>query len=336
MSSVSSLRAAQEAEDAAVARKKALRRAFGAFTTGVTVVTTRDGTGRPLGFTANSFTSVSLEPPLLLICLAKSSSSIEAFTATDSFAVNILAADQQEISTRFASPLSDRFAGVEWQEGCAQLPLIGGAAAWFCCARHETVDAGDHLILIGRIETFDATGAAPLVFLQGQYRALAPIPAAPRGMSGIRVGVVALRDGRVLLCRDEAGGWELPLGPAQPLFGAARAACEAQLSDLGARVSITHPYSIYDDGEKGESRFFFMAELGADAVLPDRMELFAPDDLPVDLVRDIGMRDVLQRHGREQQDGSFGVYVERDREPGRISRMTGECERWSDALRPTA
>ncbi len=330
MPSASPVLAAQAADEAALARKKALRQAFGAFATGVTVVTARDDQGRPVGFTANSFTSVSLDPPLLLVCPAKSSSNIATFSSARHFAVNILAADQQEVSHRFATPMSDRFAGLTWREDAAGQPLIAGAAATFACARHQLVDAGDHVILIGEVLESEASGAAPLVFSQGRYRELArQVPA-----GGIRVGVVALHEGRVLLRKGGNGGWELPLGPLQPLFGPARSACEAQLERDGAAVTITHPYSIYDDGEKGESRFFFMAELDPGATLAADMALFAPDDLPLDLIHDPGMRDVLLRHGRERQKGRFGVYVARDRQPGSVSHMTGGSERWPDIFLP--
>lgn len=330
MSSVSSEAVAQGAQEGEIARKRALRRAFGAFATGVTVVTARDGQGRPIGFTANSFTSVSLDPPLVLVCPGKGSSNIGTFRSAPHFAVNILAADQQAISHRFATPVSDRFAGLAWQAGEGGVPLIDGAAAWFACARHDIVEAGDHLILIGRVAAFDAGGAAPLVFAQGGYRELAPLPSG----GGLRVGIVALREGRVLLRRGRDDGWELPLGPARPLFLQARSACEGELAAAGAGVTITHPYSIYDDGETGESRLFFIAELDPAAVLPPGLALFAPDELPILQIRDPGMRDVLLRHGHERRHGRFGVYVARDRAPGSVSQMTGVSERWNDVFRP--
>jgi flavin reductase (DIM6/NTAB) family NADH-FMN oxidoreductase RutF len=91
-----------------------LRRALGAFATGVTVVTTVDGDGNPRGFTANSFTSVSLEPPLILVCLAKRAASCPVFQVAESFAVNILSEDQKAVSSAFSSPTADRFGTVDW------------------------------------------------------------------------------------------------------------------------------------------------------------------------------------------------------------------------------
>ena len=137
---------------------RALRDAFGAFLTGVTVVTTVDDAGAPIGFTANSFTSVSLDPPLLLVCLAKTSRNYATLTAAKGFGVNILSEDQKDVSNTFARPVEDRFAAVDWRIGPHGSPVFADVAAWFDCATHDVVDAGDHVILIGRVEGFDNSG----------------------------------------------------------------------------------------------------------------------------------------------------------------------------------
>ena len=149
------------------AQRAALKRAFGAFPTGVTVVTTWHG-GQPLGFTANSFTSVSIDPPLLLVCHSHGGSSGTAFADADGFAVNILAADQEEIAMRFASKIPDRFHAVE-TDGGLNGPVLAGTAAWLDCAMERTVEAGDHTILIGRVERHAAHGRAPLAYWNGQF-----------------------------------------------------------------------------------------------------------------------------------------------------------------------
>ncbi|MGB0928532.1 MAG: flavin reductase family protein [Pikeienuella sp.] len=147
----------------------ALRAAFGAFMTGVTVVTTKRPDGAPVGFTANSFTSVSLTPPLILVCIAKTSQNIEVFRATNGYAVNILAEGQEDISRRFAGPVADRFAGVEWATGPAGAPVLGGVCGWFDCTMYNQVDAGDHLILIGEVKGFDHSKRAALGYAAGGY-----------------------------------------------------------------------------------------------------------------------------------------------------------------------
>ncbi|VDC24943.1 CoA transferase [Pseudogemmobacter humi] len=154
---------------------QALRRAFGAFATGVTVLTTRQADGTPRGFTANSFASVSLDPPLVMICLAKSAHSCATFAAAPHFAVNVLAEGQEPVAELFASRAPDKFPRCDWRPGHAGMPLIDGALAGFVCARHRLVDAGDHLILIGRVEAFSETAGNPLGFFRGAYVPVGPL-----------------------------------------------------------------------------------------------------------------------------------------------------------------
>ena len=135
---------------------RALRNAFGTFITGVTVVTSHDRVGAPIGFTANSFTSVSLDPPLVLVCLAKTSSNYDMLMQAAGFAVNVLSEAQVELSNTFARPAKDRFADLTWDKGPEGSPVLDGVTAWFDCKMHKTVDAGDHAILIGEVMAFDS------------------------------------------------------------------------------------------------------------------------------------------------------------------------------------
>ncbi|MEO0362226.1 MAG: flavin reductase family protein [Pseudomonadota bacterium] len=151
---------------------KALRDAFGAFMTGVTIVTARDPGGELAGLTANSFTSVSLDPPLLLVCLARRSQSLLIIQRAGGFAVNILAESQQDLSNRFARPSDDRFDGVDWAPGPFGAPILSGVCGWFDCRLHDQVTAGDHVILIGKVEGFDHAGGAPLGYARGGYFSL--------------------------------------------------------------------------------------------------------------------------------------------------------------------
>ena len=135
-----------------------LRQAFASFMTGVTVVTTRLEDQAPVGFTANSFTSVSLQPPLLLVCPAKTLSSFDAFNSCTHFAVSVLADDQRAIANRFVTGKGDRFAEQDWQSDDNDCPVFDSAAAAFSLRVHERVDAGDHLILIGEITDYSSSG----------------------------------------------------------------------------------------------------------------------------------------------------------------------------------
>ena len=153
--------------------KIALRQALGAFATGVTIVTTvASDTGEPVGFTANSFTSVSLDPPLLLVCLAHTAASYRAFRDAESFAVNVLAAEQQETAMLFATRGADKFGPTAWHPGEMGAPLIEGCLARFDCAMHQRVTAGDHDILMGRVIGFSRHAGQALLFHGGAYQRL--------------------------------------------------------------------------------------------------------------------------------------------------------------------
>jgi len=154
------------------------RKALGAFMTGVTVVTTMSSDGTPRGITANSFTSVSLQPPLILVCLAHSAASHHVFTATEAFAVSILNKEQRAISAKFASSRSDKFVGTEWHRAITGSPIIQSSGAWLDCVKHDAIDAGDHTILIGRVVGFGHRPSMPLGYFGGQYVSLDMQPVA--------------------------------------------------------------------------------------------------------------------------------------------------------------
>lgn len=152
------------------------RAALGRYATGVTVITTRTPDGRLIGVTANSFTSVSLEPPLVSWCPAKRAPSLPDLQRATHFAVNVLAADQHHLSGQFATPAPDKFAGVPITEGLRGVPLLDGALARFECRTVRWVDAGDHVICLGEVERFDTADGEPLVFHAGAYHVAARHP----------------------------------------------------------------------------------------------------------------------------------------------------------------
>lgn len=152
----------------------ALRRVLGAFATGITVITIIDAAAQPRGMTVNSFNSVSLEPPLILWSLALNTPDAEAFRDAPRFAVNILAENQKAISDRFASLIHDRFAGIPVTPGLGEVPLLGGCAAALECVTEAIHPGGDHLIIVGRVERLHHHPRPPLLFHDGQYRALKP------------------------------------------------------------------------------------------------------------------------------------------------------------------
>jgi flavin reductase (DIM6/NTAB) family NADH-FMN oxidoreductase RutF len=146
------------------------RRALGQFATGVTVVTACASDGRRVGVTVNSFSSVSLAPPLILWSLSRQAPSFADFTNATHFAVNVLESGQHHLSRQFSTPLPDKFAGVEFGEGTGGIPLLHGAIAQFVCRRVRQYDGGDHVILVGEVEQYNYNEGEPLVFHSGRYR----------------------------------------------------------------------------------------------------------------------------------------------------------------------
>ena len=147
------------------------RAALGSFVTGVTIVTASDDSGCDVGVTANSFNSVSLDPPMVLWSLARKSASLPVFAKASHFAVHILAADQEELSNRFARSGMDKFAGLEIDRGAGRAPLLPGAAARFQCRTAFQHDGGDHVIFVGEVLRFDHDPhGTPLLFWRGDYR----------------------------------------------------------------------------------------------------------------------------------------------------------------------
>jgi flavin reductase (DIM6/NTAB) family NADH-FMN oxidoreductase RutF len=149
--------------------ERQFRDALAQFATGVTIVCTRGPAGRYMGFTANSFNSVSLDPPLILWTIARSSGSLAAFDAAERYAVNVLAAGQVDLARRFSRPHSDRFAGVVHRLGWSHAPLIDGCVAWLECRHHARHEAGDHVIFIGEVVTVERARGSGLVFHQGRF-----------------------------------------------------------------------------------------------------------------------------------------------------------------------
>ncbi len=151
---------------------RSYRSALGSFATGITVVTSIGADGEPLGFTANSFNSVSLDPPLVLFSLDRGAYSLKAFEAAGKFAINILREDQQEVSTAFARALSNKWESVRfevWETGC---PILTDALASFECETASMHDGGDHVIFVGRVLALRTTEGRPLLYYRGAYRQL--------------------------------------------------------------------------------------------------------------------------------------------------------------------
>lgn len=151
---------------------QALRAALGQFATGVTIVTCLDCNDIPIGLTANSFSALSLAPPLVLWSLRVNSPSLPAFRAASHFGINVLAADQIGLSQRFASQVADKFALGRWETGLGGVPVLAQAPAVLECERLQEQLMGDHVLFVGQVRRLSGQGGAPLLFHGGQYHAL--------------------------------------------------------------------------------------------------------------------------------------------------------------------
>lgn len=287
-----------------------LRRALGTFATGVTVVTTIDGDGAPRGFTANSFTSVSLDPPLILVCVAKSAASAPVFRSAQSYAINILSEDQKPVSATFASRTTDRFASVEWSARATGSPVLDGVVAWLDCRMHRVIDAGDHDILIGRVLDYDYTASSPLGFCRGAYVSFGLAQEAVRAAEeDERTRLLALieHEESVLLERDADGGLGLPSAtriggledPDSLLSKVKAAGVDAELSFL---------FAVYEDPETGTHSIVYRGE--ARAAEERARSTFVPfAQIPWDEIRDTAVRSMIERYVREREEDAFGIYV---------------------------
>ena len=154
-----------------------LRNALGSFATGVTIITANDLESETyVGVTANSFNSVSLDPPLVLWSLARNARSLPAYQSSEYFAVNVLASDQTELANRFAAQRPDKFNDVEFEPGVGGVPLLSGCAAHFQCKSRFSYEGGDHVIFVGEVLQFDDLNRSGLVFYKGKYAVSHPHP----------------------------------------------------------------------------------------------------------------------------------------------------------------
>lgn len=286
--------------------KRAIRDAFGCFATGVTVVTTRQDDGTPRGFTANSFTSVSLDPPLLLVCIAKQAHSCPVFTSSDHFAVNILSEDQKALSNLFASRAEDKFQQASWRPGVADMPVFEDSLASFVCSRENVVDAGDHIILLGRIIDHTSKAGQPLGYLRGNYFSVGLeqelVDAASHGAE-IEVGALIENDGRILLTETSDGVFEVPKAPSSsPSIDA----LTSNFQSVGLKVEPDFLYAIYRNSGTGLHTIVYHGS--ADGKPPQGHRFIAIDDLPYSSIRSAPERSMLERFADESKHGSFGIY----------------------------
>jgi flavin reductase (DIM6/NTAB) family NADH-FMN oxidoreductase RutF/pimeloyl-ACP methyl ester carboxylesterase len=283
---------------------RALRDAFGTFMTGVTVVTACDKDGAPIGFTANSFSSVSLDPPLLLVCLARSSSNYDTLTQATGFGINVLAEEQKDVSNTFARPVDDRFAAVTWRAGPHGAPVFDDVSAWFDCSMHKVVEAGDHVILIGQVEAFDTSTAPGLGYARGAYVTAAQEAEALNHGANVVVSALIERAGEVLLLDDGNGGLKLP----ETKVGkeGATAALRTLIAQTGITAAPGFIYSVFEDSVRKHQHISFLCQASEGDPSGGVFTTLSTSTLME--ITDPALRIMLERFASENQFGNYGVY----------------------------
>ena len=285
-----------------------LRRAFGSFLTGVTVVTTVDAAGNRYGFTANSFTSVSIEPPLLLVCPGKFLSSFDAFRTCTHFVVNILAEGQEDIANIFAGFKGDRFAQVEWSPNEKGVPVLGHAATYFSCDTHQIIPAGDHVILMGEVTEFKKSDQRGLGYSSGRFFSLGleRDAAMPHPDSQSVAGVIVEHKGHILL-QDTPQGWSLPHVTIDADHSARQTLAD-YFNTANMPLTLGKAFSIFSDRPSGTRFTYIQAQVTADH--SNSLGTFVPiSNLSNYRMRSEAEKSMLARYALERVTGHFGLYV---------------------------
>jgi len=286
---------------------RALRQAFGRFMTGVTVVTTRTPDGTPFGFTVNSFSSVSMDPPLLLVCPGKFLSSFDAFASSMHFAVNILAEGQEDVSNTFASFKGDRFAQTSHRDDANGIPLIDGAIAQFSCATWKSLPAGDHQILIGKVTDFSQSEGRGLGYAGGQYFSLGLERAALEQTEGRAICGAIIAVGDAVLLEQTPDGYRLPQIERSDR-GQLRQDLQEDLAARGISARLGPAYSVFDDASRGQHFAYFLGT-SDDIQVNAPLQAVPVADLPTLTYTTPAVADMMARYALEFRTRSFGLYL---------------------------
>jgi flavin reductase (DIM6/NTAB) family NADH-FMN oxidoreductase RutF len=286
------------------------RKAMGAFVTGVTVVTVLDQDGIASGLTANSFTSVSLTPPLVLVCIRNSSHNARLIGEAGRFAVNVLADDQIAVSSRFASKVvANKFEGVNWSLSAGGSPILGNVVSWFDCAVSQIIEAGDHVIIVGAVDDFASTAAQPLAYCRGAYVAFSSHKEAVTAAGSIRVGALIERDDSILLVADGDGRLHLPTGHSIGPVGDPKS-LQGKLRGLGLEVKLGFLFSVFEEAgfERTETAIYYRGDLRfKEADSP--AQLHALTRIPWDRIASSDDRSMIARLITEKGEEHIGVFA---------------------------
>ncbi len=250
---------------------------------------------------------------MLLICVDKAAESIDVFTRSEGFAVNILAQSQVGISGLFASKSPDKFNIADWTESESGYPILNGVCAWFDCRREQVIDAGDHAVILGRIQSYDYNQRNGLGYVRGGYLDLElekSAVAAVESDADVIVGAIVEHDGKLLLM-DHAKGDQLVV-PASGLDGSAGSLNKLQiyLNELGIGITISSLFAVFEHEETGQQSIYYRAKADSDKV---ENGFWAFDHIPFERLDSSAIRTMIKRYISESARQRFGVYFGSDR-----------------------
>ena len=307
--------------------RRAIRDALGTFLTGVTVVTTVDEAGQPRGITANSFTSVSLDPPLVLVCVDRAASSYQAFTSARGYAVNILGQDHREVAAVFATKRPDKFATVETFTSGLGNPVISSSIAWLDCRTTDVHTIGDHAVLVGHVHGHGGEGGQPLGFHQGRFVSFSPaapetpLPGEPLAGHAHVSWVIEDPLGRVALLPTPTGELLLPharLPLADLDDEGLRKAAERC---VGSPVTVDLLYSFYTDRREGRLTLTYRGRVPGVVGSAGSSCRFQPLTAALwEHIADDVELSVLRRYQVERDHQRFGIYSGTD-ERGNVATI---------------
>lgn len=320
--------------DAESCEPRTFRDVLGSFLTGITIVATRDESGSVRAFTANSFTSVSLDPPLVLVCLAKSSGSLSTFTQSQTFSVNILGDWQRDAASTFARRGPEKDAALN-ALGTDNPPVIENSLTTLSCALDRAIDAGDHTILMGKVLRFKSRQGQPLGYFKGGFVAFGLAAQTLEQINGpVLIGGLLFDNGRVVLCRRPgASQFEIPTTPL--LSGAHHGGVVKDLfARLGINAQPSFPYSVFQEQGQPYSTIVFTVEATEPptyGIRPDGTEVaaFGVADQPWKLVAGPMTQGMIERVFQEHAAGNFGLYYDTP-DGGRVAPIGKNPLRWSD------
>ena len=258
---------------------------------------------------------------MLLICISKAAESFNVFTQSQGFAVNILVTTQVKISGLFASKRRDKFDIVDWSASPTGNPILAGACAWFDCKREQVIDAGDHVVLLGRVQSYDYNGSMGLGYVRGGYLNLGLEQAAVRavGNADVIVGAIVEYDGNILL--TEFAATRALQVPASGLDGnnGSLGKLQNKLDNLEIGISLSALFAVFENEKSGQQSIYYRAKADSSSIYQvddnqQEWQFWSFNKIPWHRIESGAIRTMLKRYIDESERQRYGIYFGSDRD----------------------